>query len=114
KRWTAYPDKDGKKEALRHWNASVKNEEDLADFDMAFCNYKNHLLVTGFRAKTGKVYFNNWRDFIQWVEPTTRDFGRDKESIPPIARRETQPQPELEPAVLEYIRDQRLKRGVSV
>jgi len=69
-RWKKYPMKDGKKEAVKHWRASVKTEKDIQDFDMALSNYLKHLESNPWKPpKNGKTFFNNWRDWIDWIEP---------------------------------------------
>src|SRR3990167_3827830 len=37
--WIQYPNKDGKKDALKHFNASVKTEEDYKNIQIAVANY---------------------------------------------------------------------------
>ncbi|TVL95487.1 MAG: hypothetical protein CV087_24315 [Candidatus Brocadia sp. WS118] len=69
-RWQKYPMKDGKKEARRHWNASVKTPSDLLKFDKAFENYLSHLAANPWKPpKNGKTFFNNWLDWLEWNEP---------------------------------------------
>lgn len=68
-RWNRYPNKDGRKDAERHWKASVRTLADVANFDRALENYLEHLRVTGWAPKNGKTFFNNWLDWVEWVEP---------------------------------------------
>jgi uncharacterized protein YdaU (DUF1376 family) len=75
KLWSEYPNKTGKKEALRHFNASVKTVEDLQKIWKAINNYMNHLLQpqNSFKQfQNGSTWFNNWRDWVDWVEPEAR------------------------------------------
>ena len=68
--WLKYPNKDGKKYALKHFKASVKNVHDLGKINLALKNYLNHLKVeTWKRPKNGSTWFNNWIDWYDWVEP---------------------------------------------
>lgn len=72
-RWKTYPKKDGKKEALRHFRASVHDEEDLVRFDRALTNYLRKLAANGISerfTKNGSTFFNNWSDFAD-AETTT-------------------------------------------
>jgi uncharacterized protein YdaU (DUF1376 family) len=76
KLWSEYPNKTGKKEALRHFNASVKTVEDLQKIWKAINNYMNHLLQpqNSFKQfQNGSTWFNNWRDWVDWVEPPVRE-----------------------------------------
>jgi hypothetical protein len=88
-RWQRYRGvKDGKKGALGHWNASVKTQEDLADYDKAEQNYYAFVQsdrANGFadrRYKNGKTWFNNWRDYID-QEPQTPPRKKPKDGIFP-------------------------------
>lgn len=69
--WAKYPVKDGRKEAKRHFSASVKTEQDLADCVTALEHYLTHLKLPGNdwkRTKNGATWFNNWRDWVEWEE----------------------------------------------
>jgi hypothetical protein len=64
--WNAYPKKLGRKEAERHFNASVKTEKDFDDLMQAIKNYSEY--VAGKEEqyiKMGSTFFNNWRDWIK-------------------------------------------------
>lgn len=68
--WEKYPDKDGRKDALTHFKATVKTHEDWAAINQALDNYLAHLKANVWkRPKNGKTWFNNWRDWVNWVEP---------------------------------------------
>lgn len=70
--WERYPRKEGKKEAMRHFNASVKTEEDCQNIEKALDNYVLHLKSNGTDSqfiKMGSTWFNNWEDYINWKEP---------------------------------------------
>lgn len=64
--WLKYPNKDGKKDALRHFNASVKTEQDWADIQQALENYLQSKKVKEGYIKNGSTWFNNWRDWIDF------------------------------------------------
>lgn len=66
--WTAYPNKDGKKAALNHFNASVKNKTDWDNINTALKNYLDSDRVKKGYIKNGSTWFNNWKDWIE-VEP---------------------------------------------
>lgn len=68
--WKAYPSKDGKKEALRHYNASVKNELDMKAINLALSVYLDHLSTSSWKnPKNGSTWFNNWQDWTPQQEP---------------------------------------------
>jgi hypothetical protein len=70
-RWAKYPNKDGKKEARRHFLATVKTDDDVARFDRALENYLLQLAADrkwGRKPKNGSTFFNNWQD-EQWQQP---------------------------------------------
>lgn len=63
--WKEYPSKDGKKEAFRHFRASVKTEGDLEAIGKALQNYLASERVKKGYVKNGSTWFNNWQDWIQ-------------------------------------------------
>lgn len=70
KLWQRYPVKDGRKQAEKHFAASVKTEQALTDIDIALTNYLEHIKRNDWkRAKNGGTWFNNWRDWLNWKEP---------------------------------------------
>lgn len=79
--WTRYPVKDGKKEAFRHFQASVTTQEDVKNIQIALNNYLNHLRLNNWKKpKNGKTWFNNWQDFVSWKEPGQPDKTERKKS----------------------------------
>lgn len=67
--WNKYPNKDGRKQAERSFKATVKTEQDWSDINQALDNYmKSEKVKKGF-IKNGSTWFNNWRDWINYVEP---------------------------------------------
>ena len=68
--WNLYPRKLGKKEALRHYLASVKNEQDEKEIMTAINNYKIMTADTEEQfIKHGATFFNNWRDYVEHKQP---------------------------------------------
>ena len=67
--WGTYPKRLGKKEALRHFNASVLSAEDYANIQTAVANYCQYLSdqkVDEQYIKHGSTFFNNWKDWISY------------------------------------------------
>ena len=63
--WSRYPRRLGRKEALRHYQATVKVEQDFLDINKALNNYlTTDNVVNGITKyiKNGSTWFNNWRD----------------------------------------------------
>lgn len=76
--WARYPNRKGKKEAARHFNASVKTEADMDDIEAALENYKDEIERNGTALKyvqNGKTWFNNWRDYIPGKPDTQQTIG---------------------------------------
>jgi len=71
--WRKYPNQDGKKAALKHYIASVKTDEDRRAIEKALDNYLRSDRVKHGYIKNGSTWFNNWRDWIDYVEPK-KDF----------------------------------------
>jgi hypothetical protein len=70
KLWDKYPSKDGRKQAEKHFWASVKTDLDLIAIQKALQNYLVHLSTTDWkRPKNGSTWFNNWSDWVDWQEP---------------------------------------------
>jgi len=66
--WNKYPNKDGKTQAQKHFNTSVKTEKDWQDINTALKNYLISERVKNGYIKNGSTWFNNWRDWIDYVE----------------------------------------------
>ena len=61
--------KQGKKDAKRIFNRDIKTEQDWQDILKARDNYATHLSLNKWKVpQNGKTWFNNWRDFVIWVE----------------------------------------------
>jgi hypothetical protein len=70
--WLLYPKRVGRKQALKHFNASVFTVKDLDDMKKALQNYLAHLKEQKTEVryiKNGDTWFNNWRDYIDF-KPT--------------------------------------------
>jgi hypothetical protein len=86
--WAQYPKRVGKKEALRHFNASVKTEQDWKDIQTALKNYLEYLKrkqETEEFIQYGSTWFNNWRDWVNYKKPINReeaDEGRFDDGLP--------------------------------
>jgi len=67
-----YPDKSGKKAALKHFNTTVKTMDDYKNMDKALANYlKCERVRKGF-VQNASTWFNNWQD---WLKPTPAMMG---------------------------------------
>jgi hypothetical protein len=76
--WCKYPKRIGRKQAERHFNASVKNNGDFLDMEKALNNYLSSRRVMNGYIQNGSVWFNNWRDWIEFQEnvcPKCKDKG---------------------------------------
>jgi len=67
--WEKYPNKDGKREANRHFLATVKCSEDFENIKIALNKYLKTKPVKDNFIKKGSTWFNQWEDYIEWVEP---------------------------------------------
>lgn len=66
--WKRYPKKVGKKEALRHYNASVKTDTDKANIVIALNHYLRSKRVQNGYIQNASTWFNNWQDWIDFQE----------------------------------------------
>ncbi len=62
--WSRFPNPVGKKEALRHYQASVKTDLDYLDITKALNNYLQSEKVQKGFIQNGSTWFNNWRDYV--------------------------------------------------
>lgn len=65
--WSLYPDKTGKKDALRHFLATVKTPADVERIRKALGNYLKSDRVQNGYVKNGSTWFNDWQ---AWENPT--------------------------------------------
>jgi uncharacterized protein YdaU (DUF1376 family) len=66
--WKKYPRRIGKKEALRHFRASVKTPEDLSKIEQALANYLQSTNVAKGFVQNGSTWFNNWTDWAEYTD----------------------------------------------
>jgi phage replication O-like protein O len=66
--WEKYPKKLGKKDALRHFKASVKNERNWIDIQTALKKYNTAVIGKPIRyIQNGSTWFNNWEDWVKYT-----------------------------------------------
>lgn len=64
--WERYPRREGRKEAERHFIATVKTDQDWESIKWALENYKEYLKKEKIEKrfiKMGSTWFNNWQDW---------------------------------------------------
>lgn len=67
--WADYPRRIGRKEAWRHFKASVKTPEDYARCRTALENYKATVEGREMRfVRQGSTWFNSWQDWVDYAE----------------------------------------------
>jgi len=66
--WGKYPKRVGRRNAEKHFYATVKTEEDLKAIHQALDNYlKSERVYKGY-IQNGSTWFNNWRDWVDYKE----------------------------------------------
>jgi len=68
--WNAYPKRVKRKEAGKHFAASVKTDKDFDDIRRALKNYLKSKTVRDGFVQNGSTWFNNWRDYVDYKDPT--------------------------------------------
>jgi len=63
--WETYPRKLGKKQAFRHYKASVKNIGDQLNLIQSMANYLKYADAMEYDYQHGSTWFNNWQDHIE-------------------------------------------------
>lgn len=69
--WKSYPKKDGKKQALAHYQSSVKTQADVDRFFTALSNYLSYIQNNNTSSKyikNGSTFFNNWQDWEHQIQ----------------------------------------------
>lgn len=69
--WKTYPKRQGRKEALRHFIATVKTDVEYDSCAAALRNYVAYIKKNNIEErfiKHGSTFFNNWSE---WVTPPT-------------------------------------------
>ena len=64
--WLKYPKRLGRKEALQHFNSTVKTEDDWLNIQKALENYKKTSEVKRGYIKHGSTWFNCWQDYVEY------------------------------------------------
>lgn len=80
--WSQYPDRIGKKDAYRHFKATVKTDKDWENIQIALENYKNHLALPENHFKqtqNGKTWFNNWEEWVDRKEPERKETVEERD-----------------------------------
>jgi len=78
--WTQYPKKVGRKEAIRRFKSSVKNEEDFRRFLNSLQNFIAHHTARGTEQRyipNGSTWFGNWED-EEWQTPPKEPSARPR------------------------------------
>lgn len=66
--WKRYPNKDGRKEAKRHFEATVRSEQEWTNINAALNNYLDSKRVKDGFIKNGSAWFNGWQDWVEYQE----------------------------------------------
>lgn len=82
--WKSYPKPVGMKEALRHYNSTVKTPQDVLDIKVALENYKQSAEVDKGFIKNGSTWFNQWRD---WFAIKAEKEGIEKWRTPALQKK---------------------------
>lgn len=112
--WAQYPNKDGRKDAEKHFKSTVKNDSDLSRISVALSKYLAHLEAHSWKhAKGGKTWFNNWTDWENWVDPpeTNSLEQRKRESVVAPLQQPSAELTENEMAYLREMRSRKAKKG---
>lgn len=83
--WLKYPKRVGKKEAIKHFHASVKTNDDFLNINRALENYIKSESVHNGYVQNGSTWFNNWRDWIDYKEPTKGGLSELPENLKHLA-----------------------------
>ena len=75
--WKRYPKRDTKKQSWNHFRASVKTEKDWQNINKALENYLVAERVKNGYVQSAKTWFNNWPDWVEYKEPTTKKGRND-------------------------------------
>ena len=74
--WNKYPRRLGRKQALRHFKASVKTMQEVLDIQKALWNFVQHHKKERTPEQFiphGATWFNNWRDWLDYGFPKPRE-----------------------------------------
>lgn len=79
--WKRYPKKIDKKDALKHYLASVKNSDDEIKLLKAVDNYNRHISIqkTELRyIKNGSTFFFNWTDWVDFKSTINNEIDEEE------------------------------------
>lgn len=65
--WRRYPKKEGREQALYHFNLSVKNGIDLHNIYVSIGNYLSKIALEKIEMKDiyrGDYFFKNWKNYL--------------------------------------------------
>jgi len=79
--WLRYPKRIGKKAAERHFNSSVKTEDDWCSISLALDHYLASDRVKNGYIQNGSTWFNDWQSWAEPTEAMMRDKQHDKEPV---------------------------------
>lgn len=66
--WERYPNKDGKKKALKYFMDSVNSAKDWDNINIALRNYLKSKRVAEGYIKNGSTWFNDWSGWVDFQE----------------------------------------------
>lgn len=66
--WSKYPKRIGRKQAFKHFKASVVSEADFDNIRVALANYTQSERVLKGYVQNGATWFNNWKDWVDYKE----------------------------------------------
>ena len=72
--WVRYPRREGRANALKHFIAQIKTDDEWTEIKLALANYKQHIdknRVEPQFIKMGSTWFNQWHDWIK--HPTEKN-----------------------------------------
>lgn len=81
--WDKYPRKERKKQAIGHFNASIRTDEDWKNINIALDHYKAKLKKEQRSLEytmQGGTWFNNWQDYVEKIpeEQTLEEYIESK------------------------------------
>jgi DNA-binding transcriptional ArsR family regulator len=71
--WKKYPSRAGKKAAFKHFQRTVKTKEDWDNINKALDNYLSSRRVNQGYIQNGSTWFNQWEDWINWIDEASYD-----------------------------------------
>src|SRR3990167_10622150 len=73
--WSKYPKRLKRREAERHFKASIKTDKDYADIQTALKNFLDSKVAKRDPQfiPYGSTWFFNWRDWVDFIEPKSQE-----------------------------------------